>query len=561
MTSLVGSALDTGYVKVFALINNETKAQFMLSAKAVNSFLPCSQEISTGKGCGDANCTTLTTKRFVEKFVGASAEGKYLKETRLCIGDWCSEPYIEPTFAPSNAPVSLPPVGVNSDSDDNSTTATPAPVPTSVPTRSPTVVPPSPKLGCSSSLAGSLKDAVDLGVWGIGPNGLHPDLLTLCFGTKKRPGRISAAFEPDVSPTHWLTYHSDFVLDLASATCPLQFLSPDTSWNDDDGNGLGGSITAIRTRVDFSSTYSYLPPRWFATAKQSLIAACQSLGCKGFRDYSDGAALVCFRFTQEYQENSLPDLEWRIENQVHLLVPPSRYLFTTEDGSRCIGVFESPLKDMAVLGLNLLVGLRLRIDYANSRMKLDTCVPTGLLPFDENPLPPGAGGGPSAPPRQDPIDHGGEESDSTAMETFTYLFLVLLFIGGIVLGVFLALQYKQKASNFGPKKKKSLFKASSLVRSGFASRKQTFRTVKFVEENDSSDEEASVAKQEDADVEMTNMTITAPRDATLNAGEGKPFEANGTASPPKDEEEEEKSQLDEGRGHLDDDRQRLLSSS
>lgn len=288
-------------------------------------------------------------------------------------------------------------------------------------------------IGCADLLmgdVGQLGEEVD-GIWGVAPGGAHPDYLTLCFGTGRKPGRVVGELERDFgSKAGWLKFVGEFVVK-ESRECPVRFVSPDSYDEDyDDYDEISTEAgMGVATRLDSATTYSWLPKGCFDFARKSLISACESLECLGVRAYADSASLGCFRFEDDLQVGSLPDLEWRLSEDLKILVPPSRYLFTTQDGSKCVGMFPllkptiinpavPPLVlNTAVFGLNMLTGLRLRIDYPQWRLKIDSCLSKDLLPFVEDPV-------------------GGDNADDSASGILTFFSSSGNMVRSIVMGTF-----------------------------------------------------------------------------------------------------------------------------
>lgn len=559
-TLLIGSALDLGYVKVVATINNSTSGTFMLSTKSTHTFFSC-PSATTKSGTTASNdgldvcrneCETSTLLPFVETFVGSSAKGKLFRPgqvwhtltfnngttlqkptkviTSFCVGNkWCA--------SYSGQSSSLHILETYSSSDYSNTSN----VTTLAPSFAPTAIVAT-KIGCVETSTGALKQSTELGVWGIAPGGFHPDALTLCFGTKKRPGRMVLGLEPDIpaavlgksgANTRWLNYTSDFILteslyvgDNGGTSPPIQFLSPDTVWKVSDPqqqfehlreNSTKKDLEefSVFTRIDFSSTYSWVPSKWFTKLRQSLIQACNSLGCKGYPNYSDGASLMCFRFIAETEVNYLPDLEWKLANQIHILLPPSRYLFTTEDGSRCVGVFESPSPNLAVVGLNLLIGLRLRIDYLASILTIDSCVQSQLASVDTT-----KGG--ETPPKTTPSGNdndigkrGGDYMDTTtnpsqpdsgASPVMIALSLLLVVVF-VTIAIGIGVQYFQKQQQTKNTVKR-MFRGSSFLKNNFASRKQAHRNVTFKEVLEDSGSSSDDVEDQVQDIEILKLEDT-----------------------------------------------------
>lgn len=509
---LFGSAEDVGYLHTSVLLSNYSKPMtVMLSTKGTTTLLICPEEYLLCDH-SDGECA-LDDATFVQSFVDATASGHYIRKASICLGAWCS-----PVIVPPPRRRAL--LSYSSELPGNSIELTSSKLKVEVLTELAEERPSKqmtsgrfmlkgskeamsskqvdsellrdmeysdkkeatkasrrrnvesknqedlnttrllPKLGCAETLQGSLKDTVEAGVWSLGPGGIHPNELTLCFGSKRLAGRISPSLEADGKPIPWISFTSNFVLTISDATvAPLQFLSPDTSLTNLSGE-------SYEVRIDFSSTYSFLTPKWFQEARRSLDDACTSLDCKGYRDHSDGGALACFRLSHEGLESYMPDLEWHLGADTTVVVPPSRYLFTTDDGSRCIGIFESnPIEtNLSVMGLNMLIGLRLRIDFGNDRLKLDACNAMNTIPGDDT-----------------GNDMGMFISGSSWTDTAKGLLGFIAFVAGLALGLACAVQVRRRSSFFGANKSKSVFRVGSFIKNAFSSRKQTFRTVKFDE--------------------------------------------------------------------------------
>ena len=432
---------ENGYLKVQAKYEDETTVDLMLTTKSVQTFINC-------EGKCERQCQDPENQPVQKIFYGSGIAGLLFKrDVRLCLSDWCS-----------------------TDQDIS-------------------------EMACVQQLSGSLNTTTiensKFGLWGLSPGGSHPAHLTICIGNKLHAGRVVSYLEPDISPSDWLDFHSNFILNQGFSKAPSSvfFVNPDSFWNADNQlhnfPSLNSNMSDIDLRIDFSSSYSFVPKPWYDEAKRTLVSACKSLNCGGYRDFSDGAALICYRFMKSEDESLFPDLQWILGSKASILVPPSKYFFTTSDGSRCVGLFESSSPQLAVLGLNFVSGLRIRIDYLHSRLKLDACTAKSSLPTSTVGL--------DALSNEQPEDYSAEVRDWNYFVFFAFIFVG--FVLGLLLGACLALKYLPTRVRH---RKINLYHKANLIKKKFKSRKQTFRTVKFVEEQDSSsssDEESAISAQ------------------------------------------------------------------
>lgn len=135
----------------------------------------------------------------------------------------------------------------------------------------------------------------------------------------------------------------------------------------------GGSV-----RVDTSTKFTWVNRETFAGLKSAVALHCQERGCPGRLTFSDPAALACFRVDGSLWD--FPTLSFSLtEGRLHAVLPGD-YFYEAEDGSRCIGIFESPSD--TVIGMNLLAGRRMVADFGNHQLQLGDEVVISALDED-----------------------------------------------------------------------------------------------------------------------------------------------------------------------------------
>ncbi|KAH9262864.1 hypothetical protein BASA82_000119 [Batrachochytrium salamandrivorans] len=135
----------------------------------------------------------------------------------------------------------------------------------------------------------------------------------------------------------------------------------------------GSPAVEVKHGVGFGDYFYLLEPSLVLSldsvqieAKSAVALHCQEGGCPGRRTLSDPAALACFRVDGNLGD--FPKLFFSLTANQHHQVLAGDYFYKAEDGSQCIGIFESP--NETVIGMNLLVGRRILVDFGNRVLQL-----------------------------------------------------------------------------------------------------------------------------------------------------------------------------------------------
>jgi len=212
----------------------------------------------------------------------------------------------------------------------------------------------------SKALVGCATANAPVGVLGLSMASAFPwKQVALCFGRQGRDAVASFVAFGDEPETAWQSLEDTGVRYRGT----IGFLS--------------SSFANLSVALSTTQPFSFVPAPVFARMRKEVLDIVP-LGHGLHLDFADAASLACFRVQDGFDallEGAVPDLTWLARARGRSL------LYSTSDGSRCIGVFASG-SDGVVLGRNALAGALVRIDHVNKRLDVGACgAGDAVVPF------------------------------------------------------------------------------------------------------------------------------------------------------------------------------------